>query len=671
MKIKRILSAAAAAAMLVSALPMSSFAEGDPVVKTPEGQMLPFELTAPAEITAAASFYNSSPCAELQWVIDDSMKAFGEMDEDERYYKLGNLGFNELYFQPQIDWSVGSDSDWHCTEDNNIYWLNGGGDENDVHHLGAWAYAYFKDSDPMTTEDFKIFNNLGCASDPEDTEWYGLHDDENDYDGWKDVLKEGQYIAEPDDDEEVYPYIDFDNNRVFVRMRYVAFYYLEDDDSGRHYVTSEWSEPVKVKTSDRKTKDDLPFTLTAPDSVAASLTEQEEGNTVQLAWTKNDSMSEWATRDGDPETHDAVVEEFNELGFSDIWFTPQMDWSIDGTDDWHCTAENDLYWQNDGYDENYTQRLGAWAYTGFLDYADKTTTAWVFRHFGTIYDPAYPDYKDSWWYGNHEGGVDCDGWKDVLKEGQYTVVTDSDGVQHAVLNWDDHKMYVRMRYVVTYYLQDDPQDIGRQTIATEWTEPVQVTAKFEPMTKEELTAPDISDLHMTEEEFNDYPVFACMLNVPEKLAAAITRVEANYEYGGGTVLEIQARAKGETEWVGLQGDIWIKTGEMKFAMQNLYETQQAAAGSSIEVRARYWTSQRGDYEDVYSDWSDIIEFLRITKGDVNGDGKVNMKDLVTLQRWLNGWKITIVEDAAKLNDDDKINMKDYVYLQRLLNGWYD
>ena len=57
------------------------------------------------------------------------------------------------------------------------------------------------------------------------------------------------------------------------------------------------------------------------------------------------------------------------------------------------------------------------------------------------------------------------------------------------------------------------------------------------------------------------------------------------------------------------------------------------------------------------------------RGDVNGDGKLNMKDLVLLQRYLNNWNVAVVDAASDMNGDGKINMKDYVLLQRLLNGW--
>lgn len=57
------------------------------------------------------------------------------------------------------------------------------------------------------------------------------------------------------------------------------------------------------------------------------------------------------------------------------------------------------------------------------------------------------------------------------------------------------------------------------------------------------------------------------------------------------------------------------------------------------------------------------------RGDVNRDGKVNMKDYALLQQWLNNWDKEIDKDASDINGDGKINMKDFALLQQLLNGW--
>lgn len=86
------------------------------------------------------------------------------------------------------------------------------------------------------------------------------------------------------------------------------------------------------------------------------------------------------------------------------------------------------------------------------------------------------------------------------------------------------------------------------------------------------------------------------------------------------------------------------------------------------------------YETVFSDWLIVPppqmnvnigmkKLSSFTIGDVNNDGKVNMKDYAKLQQYLNDGTIDINELAADLNGDSKINMKDYALLLRKLNGW--
>ena len=64
-------------------------------------------------------------------------------------------------------------------------------------------------------------------------------------------------------------------------------------------------------------------------------------------------------------------------------------------------------------------------------------------------------------------------------------------------------------------------------------------------------------------------------------------------------------------------------------------------------------------------WTDASAVL---KGDVNGDGEVNMKDIADLQRYENGWDVAIVIANADLNGDGEIGMKDITDLQKLINS---
>ena len=56
-------------------------------------------------------------------------------------------------------------------------------------------------------------------------------------------------------------------------------------------------------------------------------------------------------------------------------------------------------------------------------------------------------------------------------------------------------------------------------------------------------------------------------------------------------------------------------------------------------------------------------------GDVNEDGKVNIRDLGLVQQSLNGWSVTLNTDAADVNEDGKINIRDLGLIQQYLNGW--
>ena len=59
------------------------------------------------------------------------------------------------------------------------------------------------------------------------------------------------------------------------------------------------------------------------------------------------------------------------------------------------------------------------------------------------------------------------------------------------------------------------------------------------------------------------------------------------------------------------------------------------------------------------------------KGDVNGDGSVNLKDVVMLRRYIaGGWGVDLDETLADVNGDGAVNLKDAVTLRRYIaGGW--
>lgn len=55
-------------------------------------------------------------------------------------------------------------------------------------------------------------------------------------------------------------------------------------------------------------------------------------------------------------------------------------------------------------------------------------------------------------------------------------------------------------------------------------------------------------------------------------------------------------------------------------------------------------------------------------GDLDGNGKINNRDLGLLQKHLNGSSVEIDEEAADVYYDGKLNNRDLGILQKFLNG---
>lgn len=75
------------------------------------------------------------------------------------------------------------------------------------------------------------------------------------------------------------------------------------------------------------------------------------------------------------------------------------------------------------------------------------------------------------------------------------------------------------------------------------------------------------------------------------------------------------------------------------------------------------------YDDDFDADCNVCGDLRDASipGDVNGDGRVNNRDLGILQRYLNEWDIAIDKTATDLNGDGKVNNRDLGMIQQLLN----
>ncbi|MBQ9467505.1 MAG: hypothetical protein IJU52_00675 [Clostridia bacterium] len=343
----------------------------------------------------------------------------------------------------------------------------------------------------------------------------------------------------------------------------------------------------------------LPFELVAPKYVYAVW--QEGGDsptTTKLTYSLSNEMTTFHKNKNEAHLNGTIEQFMKDAGCDDVWMSIQVDWALDDVNDgisgWHYTK----YWDGDpyfglGHDSEGNSRWSEWDIVdGSIGNAEETVNDLSVTR-------CVPN--DDRWNGNPE--THTPGVKDQLRVGQYVYDEEIDTVR---IDYTQHTMYFRMRFVVTVRNEGE-QD---KFYFSEWSNTACVgkdAVKLEPLTKADLPAPVITGLRMTDKEFNGNPIVAFTLTVPEKLADDASKVEAD---GGGIVIEVEGRVKGDTDFVGLQGDWIIRAGEMECALFALASEARpnVPKDAIIELRCRYRYDHPKYETEIYSDWSKIISF---------------------------------------------------------------
>ena len=346
--------------------------------------------------------------------------------------------------------------------------------------------------------------------------------------------------------------------------------------------------------------DGLPFDLVAPAYVTAVWMEGGDSPTsTKLTYSLSNDMTTFFKNKENAHLNDTIDQFMKNVGCDDIWMNVQVDWALDDVNDsvsgWHYTE----YWDGNpeyglGHDSEGRSRWSEWdVVDGWLNNATETVQdIWVTR--------GMPN--DERWNGNPE--TLTPGVKDQLRPEQYTYDTANEELR---IDYTKHTMYFRARFVVVVRKDGSPDKF----YFSDWSNITSVgkdAEKLGALTKDDLAAPVITSLHMTDKEFNGNPIVAFTLTVPDALMANATKVEAD---GGGIIIEVWARVKGDTEFVELQGDWIIRAGDMESALFALANENRpnVPKDAVIELRCRYRYDHPKYFDGfVYSDWSKTISF---------------------------------------------------------------
>lgn len=340
----------------------------------------------------------------------------------------------------------------------------------------------------------------------------------------------------------------------------------------------------------------LPFTLTAPQNVV--LTKENIGDsstTLGMAYSMSNEINAFFVAYHDSGDESAYLASRGVTEYNQIYLGIQIDWALDDVNDavsgWHHNA----YWDDAplgtlGTDEDGKQQFSEWDVVdcGLYD-TQIVNDIWLYRGMNA---------------GLWNGSENRVGVREQLRPSQYTANEHDEEVDLSI-DWNQHTMYSRVRFVVTTY---NDETYKTEYTFSDWSTVVawgKDAAKDEPLTPADVPAPVITGLRLTDETFNDNPVVAFTLTVPEEIASATARAVAK---NNTLRIEVEARIRGTTEWKDLHVAADLTTGEHKACLVYLAEQGKTfPAGTEVEMRARYYCAQQGQ-DDFYSGYSKVIGF---------------------------------------------------------------
>ena len=102
----------------------------------------------------------------------------------------------------------------------------------------------------------------------------------------------------------------------------------------------------------------------------------------------------------------------------------------------------------------------------------------------------------------------------------------------------------------------------------------------------------------------------------------------------------------------------------------LTEGKHCSVCNAVLVAQEVIPAKGHQYDDEYDAECNVCGFIRdvTVKGDADGDGRVNNRDLGCLQQYINERPVTINIHAVDLDGNGRLNNRDLGLFQRYLNS---
>jgi len=178
-----------------------------------------------------------------------------------------------------------------------------------------------------------------------------------------------------------------------------------------------------------------------------------------------------------------------------------------------------------------------------------------------------------------------------------------------------------------------------------------------------------SDVNVTISLENNPGIASCVLSCAYDSALTLTAVTVNDSIGGTFTPPPLTANPVTLNWYSALADV---NGDFVFFTLSFHVDEAADEGHEANITITY------DPDNIYNLAEDNINTQVINgkvtissyvAGDINGDGKVNNKDLTRLAQYFAGWDVEVSEPVIDVNGDGKVNNKDLTRLAQYLAGW--